>query len=144
MVADAKFVRVRLSDGRSLVGEVLRQDKARDIALLQTDPVSFDVLGLRLSAAQLGEEVFALGSPYGASMSGTLTRGVMSSKRVLEGVAFLQSDVAINPGNSGGPLVDAKGQVIGIAQLRSETAGLNLFIPIEDALEKLALTVAAP
>lgn len=143
VVADAKFVRIKLSDGRSLVGEVLRQDKARDIALLQTDPVNFDVFGLRLSAPNLGEEVFALGSPLGAALSGTLTRGVMSSKRVIEGVAFLQSDVAVNPGNSGGPLVDGKGQVIGVAQLRAEV-GLGLFIPIEDALEKLALTVAAP
>ncbi len=144
VVSDAKFVRIKLSDGRSLVGEVLRTDKARDIALLQTDPVTFDVLGLRLEPAQLGEEVFALGSPYGAALSGSLTRGVLSSRRVMEGVSFLQSDVAINPGSSGGPLIDAKGQVIGIAQLRSATAGLNLFIPLDDALEKLALTVDVP
>jgi len=141
VVTDAKFVRIKQSDGRSLVGEVLRVDRVRDVALLQTDPVAFDVLGLRRDAVQVGEEVYALGSPFGATLSGTLTKGVMSSKRVMEGTAFLQSDVAINPGNSGGPLVDARGQVIGLAQLGSRAQGINLFIPLDDALEKLSLTM---
>lgn len=143
VVADAKFVRIKLSDGRSLVGEVLRSDKVRDVALLQTDPVSFDILGLRPDAAKVGDEVYALGSPFGSQLVGSLTRGVLSARRVLEGVPFLQSDVAVNPGNSGGPLLDASGRVIGIAQLMSNAAGVNLFIPIDEALEKLALTVTA-
>lgn len=143
VVADAKFVRIKLSDGRSVVGEVLRTDKARDVALLLTDPVAFDVLGLRPDAPQIGDEVYALGSPFGAMLSGSLSRGVLSARRVLEGVPFLQSDVAINPGSSGGPLLDAKGRVIGIAQLGSTSAGVNLFIPIDEALEKLSLSVTA-
>lgn len=143
VVADAKFVRIKLSDGRSLVGEVLRSDKERDVALVQTDPISFEALGLRADAPQVGDEVFALGSPFGATLSGSLTRGVLSARRVLESVPFLQSDVAINPGSSGGPLLDAKGRVVGIAQLRSDSAGINLFIPIDEALEKLSLTVTA-
>jgi len=141
VVADAKFVRIKLSDGRSLVGEVLRSDKARDVALVLTDPVNIDALGLRSNALQVGDEVFALGSPFGAMLSGSLSRGVLSARRVVEGVPFLQSDVAINPGSSGGPLLDASGRVVGIAQLGSRSAGVNLFIPIDDALEKLALTV---
>jgi len=143
VVADAKFVRIKLSDGRSVVGEVLRSDKARDVALLQTDPVTFDVLGLRPDAAQVGDEVYALGSPFGAVLSGSLSKGVLSARRVLEGVPFLQSDVAINPGSSGGPLLDARGRVIGIAQLGSTSAGVNLFIPIDEALERLSLSVTA-
>lgn len=141
VVADAKFVRIKLSDGRSLVGEVLRSDKARDVALVQTDPIGFDVLSLRADAPQVGEEVFALGSPFGSMLSGSISRGVLSARRVLESVPFLQSDVAISPGSSGGPLLDAKGRVVGIAQLGSKSAGVNLFIPIEEALEKLSLTV---
>jgi hypothetical protein len=141
VVADAKFVRIKLSDGRSVVGEVLRSDKVRDVALLQTDPISFDALALRTDAPQVGDEVFALGSPFGAALSGSVSRGVLSARRVLESVPFLQSDVAINPGSSGGPLLDAKGRVVGIAQLGSTSAGVNLFIPIDEALEKLWLTV---
>lgn len=142
VVTDAKFVRIKLSDGRSLVGEVLRSDKARDVALVLTDPVNIDALPLRPSAVQVGDEVFAVGSPFGAALSGSLSRGVLSAKRVVEGVPYLQSDVAINPGSSGGPLVDASGRVVGIAQLGSKSAGVNLFIPVDDALEKLALTVS--
>lgn len=142
VVADAAFVRVRLADGRNLVGEVLRTDRQRDVALLRTDPVGFDALALRRDEAQVGEEVYALGSPFGKTLSGTLTRGVVSARRVLEGVPFLQSDVAVNPGNSGGPLIDANGRVIGIAQLRGGE-GIGLFIPIEDAVDRLGLAVWA-
>lgn len=141
VVADAKFVRIKLSDGRSVVGEVLRSDKERDVALLQTDPISFDALALRTDSLQVGDEVFALGSPFGAMLSGSVSRGVLSARRVLESVPFLQSDVAVAPGSSGGPLLDAQGRVVGIAQLGSKSAGVNLFIPIDEALEKLALTV---
>ncbi|MBV8379299.1 MAG: trypsin-like peptidase domain-containing protein, partial [Paucibacter sp.] len=143
VVSDAKFVRIKLSDGRSLVGEVLRSDKILDVALLQTEPVNFDALSLRSEPGVVGEDVFALGSPFGSVLNGTLTRGVLSSHRVIEGVSFLQSDAAINPGSSGGPLIDAKGQVIGIAQLGSSAAGLGLFIPLPEALDKLAPSVSA-
>jgi S1-C subfamily serine protease len=141
VVADAKFVRVKLAGGRSLVGEVLRVDKQRDVALLRTDPVSMDVLAIRRREARVGEDAYALGSPFGEVLSGTLTRGVLSSRRVFEGVAYLQSDVSINPGNSGGPLIDADGQVLGIARLGTNAQGINIFIPIDDALDKLGLTV---
>ena len=140
VVGDAKFVRIRLGGGRSLVGEVLRVDKTRDVALLQADPPTGGALALRTAAPQVGEEVYALGSPYGQTLSGTLTRGVLSARRVLEGVAYLQSDVAINPGNSGGPLIDAQGRVLGITQL-GNAQGVGLFIPIDDALDKLALVL---
>ena len=144
VVADAKFVKIKLADGRSLVGEVIRQDKIRDVALVRTDPVDAPVLSLRDDEPAVGEEVYALGSPFGDVLSGTLTRGVLSSHRVLEGTAFLQSDVAVNPGNSGGPLIDAKGRVIGIAQWGIKGAqGINMFIPIGEALEKLSLTVGS-
>ena len=144
VVADARFVRVKLPDGHSLVGEVLRVDRPRDVALLRTDPVTRGVLALRSGAARVGEEVYAVGSPFGEVLSGTLTRGVLSQRRVVEGVAYLQSDVAINPGSSGGPLIDAEGHVLGITQLAGTKAqGINLFIPIEDALDKLGLVLTA-
>lgn len=143
VVADAKFVRIKYSDGRTTVGEVIRTDKPRDVALLRTDPVPVQrALPIRRGEPVTGEEVYAIGSPFGDTLSGTLTRGVMSSRRIVEGVAFLQSDVSINPGNSGGPLVDASGMVIGIAQLKGPS-GINLFIPIDEALDKLALKLAA-
>jgi S1-C subfamily serine protease len=141
VVADAKFVRIKLSDGRSMVGEVLRSDRARDVALVQTDPIEFDALALRTGMPEVGDEVFALGSPFGAALSSSVSRGVVSARRVLESVPFLQSDVAVKPGSSGGPLIDVKGRVVGITQLGAASGGLGLFIPIDEALEKLSLTV---
>ncbi len=141
VVGGATFVRVRLADGRSVVGEVVRTNKQYDVALLRTDPVNFDVLALRGDEARVGEDVYAIGSPFGKELSGTLTRGVLSAKRVMEGIPYLQSDAAVNPGNSGGALVDGEGRVLGIAQLQSSGQGVNLFIPIEEALVRLSLGV---
>jgi S1-C subfamily serine protease len=143
VVGDAAFVRVRLADGRNMVGEVLRRDADRDVALLRTDPVTIDVLPVRADPAKVGEEVYALGSPYGTVLSGTLTRGILSARRILEGSAYLQSDVAINPGNSGGPLVDADGRVLGLARLGSHGQGLNMFVPIDEAIARLNLALTA-
>jgi serine protease Do len=144
VVGDAKFVRVKLATGRSTVGEVLRVDRQRDVALVRTDPVTFGVLALRPQAASVGEEVHAIGSPFGDQLSGTVTRGVLSARRVIEGVAYLQSDVAINPGSSGGPLIDVSGMVVGITQLAGRNMQcINLFIPIDDALDKLVLALRA-
>lgn len=141
VVADDKFVRVKLASGRSLVGEVVRIDKARDVALLRTDPITFEALALRTDGGTVGEAVYAVGSPFGQSLSGTITRGVLSARRVFEGVAYLQSDVALNPGNSGGPLLDASGRVIGISTIGTRAQGINLFVPLDDVLDKLALTL---
>lgn len=143
VVADDKFVRVKLASGRSLVGEVVRVDKARDVALLRTDPVAFEALALRTDGGTVGEPVYAVGSPFGQSLSGTITRGVLSARRVFEGVAYLQSDVALNPGNSGGPLLDASGRVIGISTIGTRAQGINLFVPLDDVLDKLALVLQA-
>ena len=143
VVGDDKFVRVKLSNGRSLVGEVVRTDKARDVALLHTDPAAIEALALRADAGAVGEVVYAVGSPFGQSLSGTITRGVLSARRVFEGVPFLQSDVAVNPGNSGGPLIDANGRVIGISAIGTAAQGINMFIPIDDVLDKLSLTVGS-
>lgn len=142
VVSSARFVKVKLSDGRSMVGEVLRTDAARDVALVKTDPVSFDVLALRTTEGRVGEDVYALGSPLGGTFSSTLTKGVLSARRVMEGVAYLQSDAAVNPGNSGGPLVDADGRVLGITRIGSDAHGLSLFIPIGEAIAKLSISAA--
>jgi S1-C subfamily serine protease len=145
VVSGSTFVRVRLIDGRNLVGEVVRVNKQHDIALLRTDPVSTEVLSLRRAEPRVGEEVHALGSPAGRGLSGTVTRGILSARRVIEGVPYLQSDVAVNPGNSGGPLIDGDGRVLGIAKFflsaDGGSNGLSFFIPIDEAIQNLALVL---
>lgn len=142
VVGGAKFVKIKTLAGKSMVGQVIRIDSIRDVALVKTEGAGMPVLAVRKTPPSVGEAVYAIGSPYGEKLAGTLTQGVLSSRRTLEGVTFLQSDASISQGNSGGPLIDASGSAIGIAQIMvGKSGGINLFIPIDEALEKLALTV---
>ena len=111
-------VDVALSDGSEYRGSVLGIDEIADLALVRLQsPRRFDAMRLGNSdSIQVGDDVIALGFPlrYELGNSPTVTRGIISSKRVANGVEELQTDAAINPGNSGGPLVDRHGRVIGI------------------------------
>jgi serine protease Do len=140
VVGASRFVKVKLPTGRELIGEVIRSDSVRDVALIKTEPVSLAPISLGTDEPNIGEEVYVLGSPLGDTFNSTLTRGILSGYRTLKDKRFLQSDVAILPGNSGGPLLDAKGRVIGItvAGLGARgLAGMNFFIPIKDAISSL-------
>jgi len=140
VVGAAKYVKVKLANGKELVGEVVRENAARDVALLKTETTPFNPLHLKPGDVKTGAEVYAIGSPLGQKLAGTLTKGVISGTRDTDGASYLQSDVAINPGNSGGPLLDNAGNVVGIATAKIQGAeGLAFFIPIKDALDKLTL-----
>lgn len=145
VVGTTRFLKVKLATGRELLGEVVRSDKGRDVALIKTEPIAVPALAIRETEPGIGEEVYALGSPLSDTFNTTLTRGVLSGYRTLNDLRFLQSDVAILPGNSGGPLLDAHGAVIGITVARltlsNGVGGLNFFIPVGEALTKLGLAV---
>ena len=147
VVGGSKFVKLKWSDGSETLGEVVRTDARRDVALIKTDPQKRAPLGFRSGAVQVGEAVFAVGSPLGDRQQNTVTKGIVSASRTYEGLPFIQSDVAVTHGNSGGPLLDEKGRVIGltVSGLAPNGApiGLNFFIPIEDALRALNLQPAA-
>lgn len=146
VVGRARAVRIRWSDGFETAGEVVRTHAGRDVALIKTDPRGREPLAVRTGAVQPGETVVAIGAPLDKELQGTLTRGVMSANRILRGYSFIQSDVMVNHGNSGGPLLDDKGLVIGLTDLGIQPdgvpTGLNLFIPIKDALDFLAIDLA--
>ena len=138
-------VRVRWADGTETVGEVLRGDPRRDVALIKVS-ANGAPLPIRTSAAQLGETVFAVGTPLDKTLANTLTRGIVSGTRLIEGQAVIQSDVAIDHGNSGGPLLDEKGQIVALTVSRYEENNvghdISFFIPIQDALNALGLKSA--
>jgi serine protease Do len=142
VVGDAKFVKVRLATGRELLGEVVRSVASRDIALVKTDTVTLAPFELSDSEPKVGDEVYALGSPFGETFASSVTRGVVSGFRDVEQQRWLQSDVQILPGSSGGPLVALDGAVVGVAS--RGVAGLNLFIPIRDAMVSLRLDFRRP
>ncbi len=145
VVGAAKLVKVRWPDGIEAVGEVVRSDRLRDVALVKTDPRGRDPLPLRAQTLRPGESVYAIGAPLEQRFQSTVTRGVVSAYRTIEGLRYLQSDVAISPGNSGGPLLDEHGAVVGMTKstYRVENAptGINFFTPTRDALDFLGAAV---
>lgn len=146
VVGASNTVRIRWSDGFEETGEVVRSDRRRDVALIKAGAHGRQPLYLRPNAAHTGDTVFALGTPLDKQFQGTLTRGVVSSFRLIDGLNFLQSDTVVNPGNSGGPLIDENGQVVAITVMvyrpDDTPTGINFFIPIGDALDFLNLKPA--
>ena len=135
-VAGPRTVTVRWPDGGETAGEVVRGDTRRDVALMKVASAKRRPLAIRRPPVDLGETVYAIGTPR-PTPPDTLTRGVVSATRKLDGQTFIQSDVAITHGNSGGPLLDEKGAVVGLADLTVDASNgstINFFIPIDDAL----------
>lgn len=144
VVGAEKYVKIRWSDGLEGLGEVIRTDKRRDVALIKTDPRGRQPLALRTQAPEPGDTVFAIGAPEDPKLQSTVTRGVVSAaNRIVDGFSFIQSDVTVNPGNSGGPLLNEKGEILGLTDWKLQSpdhaTGLNFFTPIGDALAFLAL-----
>jgi len=146
VVGTATTVRVRWSDGFETAGVVERTDKRRDVALVKTQPRGRMALALNTVIPPLGAPVFAIGTPLDPQLQNTVTRGVVSATRIIDGFNFIQSDTPVTFGNSGGPLLDEKGAVVGITSSGmdpSKGSALNFFIPIGDALDFLALIPGA-
>ncbi len=144
VVDGADRVTVRLLDRREFRAKVIGTDPSTDLAVLHIDADHLTPAALGSSdAARVGEWVLAVGNPLGENLSFTVTSGIISAKgrtlalpnrsdRSIQD--FIQTDAAINPGNSGGPLVNVRGEVIGInAAIASETGyytGYGFAIPI--------------
>jgi len=143
VVEGATSVTVRLLDRREFTAKVIGADANTDIAVLRIDAHGLTPLALGNSdEARIGEWVLAIGNPLGDALAFTVTSGIVSAKgrslslgppeRSIQD--FIQTDAAINPGNSGGPLVNVRGEVIGVnAAIASETgfySGYGFAIPI--------------
>jgi S1-C subfamily serine protease len=148
VVGDEKNVRVRWSDGLETLATVERVSQKRDVAVLKTNPRDRAPLALRRGPLGLGQRVYAIGSPGGKKFESTVSSGVVSADRVFDGLRYIQSDTTVSHGSSGGPLLDENGAVIGLTDLGIPNAGptgddgpagLNLFTPIGDAMDFLAL-----
>jgi serine protease Do len=142
VVAEADEVTVRLADSREFKGKIVGVDIRTDVALLKLNASGLPTVKLGNSEQlKVGEWVAAIGSPFG--FVNTITAGIVSAKgRSLPDesfVPFIQTDVAVNPGNSGGPLLNLKGEVVGInSAIYSRTGGymgVSFAIPIEVALD---------
>lgn len=118
VVGDADAIRVILLDGRELPAELIGADPGSDVAVIKVEAENLTVAQLGDSDnIEVGEWVLAVGNPFGLDF--TVTSGIVSARgrtgmNVLEMEDFIQTDASINPGNSGGPLVNLRGEVIGI------------------------------
>ena len=136
-------IKVMLSNKRSYDAKLIGTDKMHDLALLQIDASNLEPVTLSDSSSlNVGQKVYAIGNPFG--LSGTMTRGIISSIRSIgrdQGERIedaIQTDAAINPGNSGGPLLNSRGEVIGINTMietsgANQSAGIGFAIPINTA-----------
>ena len=141
VVKGSDAVQVALSDGKLFRGVPVGIDPETDIALIKID-AGFDLPVLPLGSSDTlkpGEWVMAIGSPFGLDL--TVTAGIVSGKGRSLGTSpfddFIQTDAPINPGNSGGPLINMRGEVIGInTAILSQGQGLGFSLPI-DLVKKL-------
>lgn len=148
-LSDADHVYVQFPDGNQVEARIVGTDPNSDVALLKVDPSGLSLTPLELGASSnltVGEPVAAIGSPFGERES--LSTGVISAlDRDIESLtAFrigdaIQTDAAINQGNSGGPLLDSRGEVLGInAQIRSESGGgvgVGFAVPVDTVKRSL-------
>jgi S1-C subfamily serine protease len=141
VIENAQKVEVTLSDKHKYPAQIVLQDKAHDLALLQINASNLTPAVLSESRGlQVGQIVYAIGNPFG--LNGTMTTGIISSIRSVrepQGAAIenaLQTDAAINPGNSGGPLLNSRGEVVGMNTLiatggAEQSSGIGFAIPVD-------------
>ncbi|AEG93948.1 DegQ family serine endoprotease [Ramlibacter tataouinensis] len=140
VVEGAEEVIVTLPDKREFKAKVVgTPDKRTDVAVIKIDATGLPAVRIGdVSKLKVGEWVMAIGSPFG--LENTVTAGIVSAKARETGdyLPFIQTDVAINPGNSGGPLINMRGEVIGInSQIYSRSGGfmgISFAIPIDEAI----------
>jgi serine protease Do len=139
VVEGADEVIVTLTDKREFKARIIGSDRRTDVAVVKIEAAGLPSVRLGdANRVRVGEWVMAIGSPFG--LENTVTAGIVSAKQRDTGdyLPFIQTDVAINPGNSGGPLINMRGEVIGInSQIYSRSGGfqgISFAIPIDEAV----------
>ncbi len=139
VVDGADEVIVTLTDKRELKAKIIGADRRTDVAIVKIDATALPAVKIgEIDTLKVGAWVMAIGAPFG--LDNTVTAGIVSAKQRDTGdyLPMIQTDVAINPGNSGGPLINMKGEVIGInSQIYSRSGGfmgISFAIPIDEAI----------
>ena len=141
VVQDAERVMITFLDGEAYIGNVIGTDRDLDIAVVKVEPTNTYLQPIKIgdsSKLKVGEKIAAIGNPFG--LSGSMTSGIVSQMgRLLPqetGYSIpdvIQTDAAINPGNSGGPLINMKGEVVGIntaiQSATGEFSGIGFAVP---------------
>ena len=132
------------ANGERRPARVLRRDARRDVALLSTEARGQAPLPIRETPVAVGETVYAIGTPLDRGLEATVTKGTVSRRDTDKGLPVIQADVDVQGGNSGGPLTDRHGNIAGLSvtglggtRRDSSSIGINFFIPIQSALDRL-------
>jgi len=128
------------SSGLTLPLELIRMNKKSDVALLKIPVSGYAPLSLDTNSVsgKIGSDVVAIGTPEDLKLGQSVTKGIISGMREINGKKYIQTDVSINPGNSGGPMINKKGKVVGVVSRKKlDTDGIGLAIPISEALNAL-------
>ncbi len=143
VIGNAQKIEVKLSDKHTYKAQLVGADPGHDLALLKIQAPNLNPATLAESQGLIvGQRVYAIGNPFG--LQGTMTRGIISAIRSIRGPQgnpiedAIQTDAAVNPGNSGGPLLNSRGEVIGITTLianngADQSSGIGFAIPVNTA-----------
>ena len=156
VIEGMKYVTINLTSGEEVDAQIVGSDTKLDVAVLKIDANGLKPLAIGISTdVRVGEYTIAIGNPTGDELAGTTTFGIISATARttnIDGVSnvYLQTDAAINPGSSGGPLLNLKGEVIGITTAKTLYAGydeygnainaegLGFAIPLDEAMKVVA------
>ncbi|MFK7798504.1 MAG: S1C family serine protease [Aureispira sp.] len=145
VIADTAGLKVVLNDQTEHDVEIVRVSKIYDLALLKIDAKGLIPYKINLSKdIEIASEVFAIGTPSAEDLSQTVSKGIISGVRNIDDTKLIQTDASINSGNSGGPLVNRKGEVIGVVSAKLKgfgVEGVAFGIPAYEILEKLKITI---
>jgi putative serine protease PepD len=143
VIAGAQTIEVRFHDGSTATAEIVGRDPANDLAVIQVDPSGLDLAPADLGdsdALRVGDPVLAIGNPF--NLEATLTQGIVSAidRTYTPGSGtrpireMIQTDAAVNPGNSGGPLLNCRGEVIGVNSLLENPSGDSVNVGVAFAV----------
>ena len=145
VISGARTIQVAFSDGTTATATLVGSNTGADLAVIRVSVAASTLHPLTLGSSasvQIGDSVYAIGSPFG--LSGSFTEGIVSNLgqvSAASGANLIQTDAAINPGNSGGPLVNTQGQVIGINNSIESpvdgSVGVGFAIPIDQVKQLL-------
>ena len=146
VIAGQDTVEVITNEGTKVQGIVIRKSMLHDLAIVEVKGYTskFCIPLNKTTSAEIGDEVYAIGTPSSIEFTQTVSKGIVSGIRKTEEVEMIQTDVSINPGNSGGPLVDSKCNLIGIVNSKlvgGKVEGIGFGIPAEKLAEYLKLKI---
>jgi len=139
VVKDTQAATIMFMSGEQYEATVVGRDESRDLAIIEITASGLDLSIVSIGdSAKLvvGQDIIAVGYSLGLEGKVTVSRGIVSAVRNIDGLDYIQTDAAINPGNSGGPLINLKGEVVGIANFKlvdKAVEGMSFAIAIDDA-----------